>query len=47
MISFGLNNALIAFINLMNRVCKPFLDQFVIVFINDILVYSKSKEEHE
>nr|GFB05559.1 putative reverse transcriptase domain-containing protein [Tanacetum cinerariifolium] len=35
------------FIDLMNRVCKPYLDKFVIVFIDEILVYSKSKEEHE
>ncbi|GKE27667.1 putative reverse transcriptase domain-containing protein [Tanacetum coccineum] len=45
-IPFGLKNALAMFMDLMNRVCKPYLDKFVIVFINDILVYSKDKEEH-
>nr|GEW36365.1 putative reverse transcriptase domain-containing protein [Tanacetum cinerariifolium] len=44
---FGLTNALAVFMDLMNRVCKPYLDKFVIVFIDDILVYSKSKDEHE
>src|SRR5688572_8807301 len=44
--SFGLTYALDAFMDLMNRVFKQYLDMFVIVFINDILVYSKSDEEH-
>nr|GFA86051.1 DNA/RNA polymerases superfamily protein [Tanacetum cinerariifolium] len=44
---FGLTNAPAVFMDLMNRVCRLYLDRFVIVFINDILIYSKSKEEHE
>ena len=42
----GLTNAPAAFMDLMNRVFRPFLDRFVIVFINNILVYSRSEEEH-
>nr|GEY36115.1 putative reverse transcriptase domain-containing protein [Tanacetum cinerariifolium] len=45
--SFGLTNAPALFMNLINRVCKPFLDKFMIVFIDGILVYSKNKEEYE
>nr|GFB08658.1 putative reverse transcriptase domain-containing protein [Tanacetum cinerariifolium] len=44
---FGLTNTPAVFMDLMNWVCKPYLDKFVIVFINDILIYSKDEKEHE
>ena len=44
---FGLTNAPTAFMDLMNRVFHPYLDQFVVEFIDDILVYSKDAQEHE
>nr|GEZ08427.1 putative reverse transcriptase domain-containing protein [Tanacetum cinerariifolium] len=43
----GLTNAPAVFVDLMNRVCRSFLDKFVIVIIDDILIYSKNKKEHE
>ena len=45
--SFRLTNAPAAFMDLMNRVFRPYLDRFIIVFIDDILVYSRSELEHE
>ncbi|GJV32677.1 putative reverse transcriptase domain-containing protein [Tanacetum coccineum] len=44
---FGMTNAPAVFMDLMNRVCKPYLDNFLIVFIDDILIYYKNKKEHE
>ena len=47
MIPFGLTNAPAVYMDLMNRVCRPMLDRSVIVFIDDILVYLRSREQHE
>ncbi|GJX45286.1 putative reverse transcriptase domain-containing protein [Tanacetum coccineum] len=44
--SFGLTNTPVVFMDLMNRVCKPYLNKFMIIFIDDILIYSKSEDEH-
>ena len=47
MIPFRLTNTPVAFMDLMHRLFQPYLDRFVVVFVDDILIYSKSKEEHE
>ena len=45
--SFELTNALMAFMDLMHRVFQPYLDQFVVIFKDDILIYSKLEEDHD
>jgi hypothetical protein len=45
--SFGLTNTLAYFMYIMNKVFMEYLDKFMVVFINDILIYSKDEEEHE
>ena len=44
---FGLINALVAFMDLMHRVFQPYLDRFIVVFVDDISIYSNSEEDHE
>ena len=47
MMPFGLTNEPAAFMDLMHRVFQPYLDHFVVVFVDNILIYSQSEEEHE
>ena len=43
---FGVTNAHVIFMDYMNRIFRPYLDQFVVVFIDDILIYSESRDDH-
>ena len=47
MMQFELTNASTTFMDLMHRVFQPYLDRFIVVFVDDILFYSKSEEDHE
>ena len=47
MMPFGFTNGPTTFMDLMHRVFQPYLDQFIVVFVDDILIYSQSEEEHE
>ena len=47
MMSFGLTNALVVFMDHMNRIFRLYLDKFVVAFIDDILIYSRTEKEHE
>ena len=44
---FGLTNVVTAFMDLIHRVFQPYLDRFVVVFVDDILIYSNFEKEHE
>ena len=47
MVPLGLTDAPVVFIDLMNRVFHPYLDKFILIFIDDVLIYSKNEKDHE